>query len=284
MNMNKVLRLSVLCLMLFSIVGCSGSDKRKRPKYNEETETTASNKDVKNVVYTKYGIPLPVELFTYMVKEEIPYNVDLLLSTHTREKYAKETKQAMILGVYSADMAYCSSYGRQLEVLTYFGAASKIADRLDISEGFSFESVERISNNVQRADSLSAIANETYWKACNYLDENDKNNILPFVIYGGWVESQYLTIASNDLKSTKEVIVDQKQGLLNLIRYFLDVTVESSAFYYSGDIKKIVMRLDNIKNVYEKIPGKDIDPQLYKDISVKITAMRNELIDPKSDL
>ena len=41
---------------------------------------------------------------------------------------------------------------------------------------------------------------------------------------------------------------------------------------------------DNIKNVYEKIPGKDIDPQLYKDISVKITAMRNELIDPKSDL
>ena len=48
MNMNKVLRLSVLCLMLFSIVGCSGSDKRKRPKYNEETETTASNKDVKN--------------------------------------------------------------------------------------------------------------------------------------------------------------------------------------------------------------------------------------------
>jgi hypothetical protein len=264
------------------MTGCSGSDKRKKTKYNE-TEAP-ENKEVKNVVYTKYGIPLPVELFTYMVKEEIPYNVDLLLSTHTKEKYAKETKQAMILGVYSADMAYCSSYGRQQEVLSYFSTASKIADRLDISEGFSFESIERIANNVQKADSLSAIAEEMYWRTCNYLDENEKNNILPFVVYGGWVESQYLTIASNDLKSTKDIIVEQKQGLLNLIRYFLDVTVESSAFYYSGDIKKIVMRLDNIKNVYEKIPGKDIDPQLYKDISVKITSMRNELIDPRADL
>ena len=65
--MKKLLTLSVLCLMLFSMVSCSGSDKRKRPKYTE-TETTETKKDVKNVVYTKYGIPLPVELFTYMVK------------------------------------------------------------------------------------------------------------------------------------------------------------------------------------------------------------------------
>lgn len=284
--MKRIYIITILLLVISTLVGCSGSeqDKRKKPKYNTEIPSSSDSMEVKNVVYTKYGIPLPVELFTYMVKENIPYNSDLLLQVKMREKYSKETKQAMILGVYSADMAYCSSYGRQQELLSYFSNASKMADRLDISEGFSFESIERISSNVERADSLKSIAEEAYWKVCNYLDENDKNNILPFVIYGSWVESLYLTIASNDLKSTKNVIAGQKQGLLNLIRYFLDVTVESSAFYYSGDIKKIVMRLDSIKNVFEKIKPEDVDSKLYNEISVKITAMRQELIDTKTDL
>jgi hypothetical protein len=116
------------------------------------------------------------------------------------------------------------------------------------------------------------------------LDENEKNNILPFVIYGGWVESQYLTIASNDLKATKTKILEQKEGLENLINYLYEVMVESSAFYYNYDLKAIILKLNNIKGVYDKIPGKEIDPQLYNDISVKITAMRNELIDPKFNL
>ena len=60
--------------------------------------------------------------------------------------------------------------------------------------------------------------------------------------------------------------------------------IESTAFYYNYDIKAIILKLNNIKNVYDKIPGEDIDPQLYKDISSKIASMRSELIDPKSNL
>ncbi|MBQ3691488.1 MAG: hypothetical protein II937_16695 [Bacteroidales bacterium] len=279
--MRRIIYILVTGLLLACLTACTGNTQHKRSKYkDDETDTQGQKK----IVYTKYNIPLPVELFSYMVKEEIPYNIDLLLSTQQREKYTKETKQAMVLGVYSADIAYCSSYGRQHEVLDYFNCAFKIADRLEISEGFTYKSIERIENNIASADSLSFIANESYWKACNYLDENEKNNILPFVIYGGWVESQYLTIASNDLKATKAKILEQKEGLENLINYLYEVMVESSAFYYNYDLKAIILKLNNIKGVYDKIPGKEIDPQLYNDISVKITAMRNELIDPKFNL
>ena len=279
--MRRIIYIFVTGLLLACLAACSSGTTHKRNKYKDEEPDAQGQK---KIVYTKYNIPLPVELFSYMVKEEIPYNLDLLLSTQQREKYTKETKQAMVLGVYSADIAYCSSYGRQHEVLDYFKCAFKIADRLEISEGFTYKSIERIENNISCGDSLSFIANESYWKACNYLDENEKNNILPFVIYGGWVESQYLTIVSNDLKSTKSKILEQKEGLENLINYLYEVMVESSAFYYNYDLKAIILKLNNIKGVYDKIPGKEIDPQLYNDISVKITAMRNELTDPKFNL
>ncbi|MBR4267754.1 MAG: hypothetical protein IKQ46_17080 [Bacteroidales bacterium] len=279
--MRRIISIFVTALLLASIVACSDTSSHKRGNRNNDNVEFS---EVKNVVYTKYGIPLPVDLFTYMVKQEVLFNYDLLIPLENREKYTKETKQAMALGVYSADVAYCSIYGRQQEVLDYFNCAFKIADRLDISEGFTYKSIERIENNIASADSLSFIANESYWKACNYLDENEKNNILPFVIYGGWVESQYLTIKSNDLKSTKAIILEQKQGLVNLIDYLYEVMIESTAFYYNYDIKAIILKLNNIKNVYDKIPGEDIDPQLYKDISSKIASMRSELIDPKSNL
>jgi hypothetical protein len=140
-----------------------------------------------------------------------------------------------------------------------------------------------MENNVNSADSLSNIAAESYWKACNYLADNEKNNILPFVIYGGWVESQYLTIASNDLKDTREQILNQREGLLSLINYLYEVMIESSAFYYNYDIKTIIVKLNNIKKVYDKVSGNSIDAQLYKEICDRIKTMRSELIDPNKN-
>ncbi len=266
-----------LGLLLF-VMGCSDSGNTKKPRRNNSNVDAT---EMTNVVYTKYGIPLPIDLFRYLVSEDIPYNAYLLVPLEYRERYSKETKQAMALGAYSADMAYCSMYNRQQEVLDYFNCSFKLADRLDVSEGFNFRYVERMENNINSADSLSNIAGESYWKACNFLNENEKNNILPFVIYGGWVESQYLTIYSNDQKATREQIMNQQEGLMNLISFLYEVMIESSAFYYNYDIKSIILKLSNIKKVYDKVPGKEIDAQLYNDICMKIKAMRAELIDPE---
>ncbi|MCR5455012.1 MAG: hypothetical protein K6F33_08515 [Bacteroidales bacterium] len=279
--MKRIIICLCAVLLLVGIDGCSDSKKnRVKTKLSNEGETST---EVTNVVYTKYGIPLPIDLFKYLVTEEIPYNNDLLLALENMDKYTKEPKQAMALGVYSADIAYCSLYKRQQEVMGYFNCSFKLADKLDISEGFNFRYVERMENNVNSADSLSNIAAESYWKACNYLADNEKNNILPFVVYGGWVESQYLTIASNDMKSTREQILNQQDGLLSLINYLYEVMIESSAFYYNYDIKTIIVKLNNLKKIYDKVSGDNIDVQLYKDLCSKIKQMRAELVDPNKN-
>ena len=128
------------------------------------------------------------------------------------------------------------------------------------------------------------------WKAvmcgvCMYLATTKvgEESRLPFVIYGGWVESQYLTVASNDLKTTREQIMNQREGLLSLINYLYEVMIESSAFYYNYDIKTIIVKLNNIKKIYDKVPDNNIDAQMYSDMCDRIKTMRSELIDPNKN-
>jgi hypothetical protein len=90
-------------------------------------------------------------------------------------------------------------------------------------------------------------------------------------------------VASNDLKSTREQIMNQQEGLLRLIKYLYDVMIESSAFYYNYDIKHIIMDLNNVKKVYDKVAGGSIDAQTYSEICKRIKTMRSELIDPNKN-
>ena len=264
MIMKRIIIFFCAALLLSGLDGCTGDGKKTHVKSVPDSDAQASAADVTNVVYTKYGIPLPIDLFKYLVAEDIPYNIDLLVPIENMDKYTKETKQAMALGVYSADIAYCSLYKRQQDVMGYFNCSFKLADKLDISEGFNF-------------------AGESYWKAWNYLNDNEKNNILPLIVYGGWVESQYLTVASNDLKNTREQIMNQREGLLSLINYLYEVMIESTAFYYNYDIKHIIMDLNNIKKLYDKVSDNSIDAQTYSKISDCIKTMRTELIDPNKN-
>ncbi|MBR4214208.1 MAG: hypothetical protein IKR94_02715 [Bacteroidales bacterium] len=256
-----------------TLISCGGSGYKYQGGGN-------ADKEQQKVTYTKYDIPLPVELFKYLIDESIPFNPDILNNPDKGGQYTKETEQAAALGLYSADLAYCAVYNKQQAVMDFFNCSQAIADNLNVSAGFDRTYIDRFENNIECADSLSSIASNSYWTACNFLDENGKNNILPFVIYSSWVESLYLTIKSNDLNSTKSQIISQKQGLLNLISYLYEVMIESSAFYYNMDIKLMIWKLNNLKTIYEKIIDKDIDPQLYSDICSKIVTMRNEIVTP----
>ena len=225
-----------------TLISCGGSGYKYQGGGN-------ADKEQQKVTYTKYDIPLPVELFKYLIDESIPFNPDILNNPDKGGQYTKETEQAAALGLYSADLAYCAVYNKQQAVMDFFNCSQAIADNLNVSAGFDRTYIDRFENNIECADSLSSIASNSYWTACNFLDENGKNNILPFVIYSSWVESLYLTIKSNDLNDTKTQIINQKQGLLNLISYLYEVMIESSAFYYNMDIKLMIWKLNNLKTI-----------------------------------
>lgn len=275
-NSVNIIIVAVFTALLYA---CSASTTEKR-EVSKLTSENSTDEEFSNIIYTKYNIPLPADLFMFIFQSKVPFDIDLLCPELQPEKYKKDTKQALALGIYTADAAYCSIYGKQQDLMTYYNCATKLADKLDVDEGFGFQYIKRLQDNIDNPDSLSAIAGESYWRACNFLEENQKNNILPFVIYSGWIESQYLAMKSNDLPQTKEKIFAQKAGLMNLINYFYEVMVESTAFYYNYDIKLLILKLDQLKQIFDKAELNNSSDQLYQDIEKSITSLRKDIVIP----
>jgi len=278
--MKSVITFTILCLILG--LGCNSGINNNNTKNEKDTITTVQTKYT-NVVYTKYNIPLPIDLFQFLTDNDVSFNIEVLCNLSDVDKFTNETRQALALGIYSADIAVSVVMDKKQEVINYFNASQKIADHLDIMQGFNYAFIDRLEQNLHSKDSLSYIASESYWNACNYLDEKGKNNILPFVIYGGWIESQYILIEMGQKslgeEKIKTQIAIQKQGLLNLINYLYEVMIESTAFYYNYDIKILILKLNNIKKIYDKIPvPEQITSEQYNEIKKNILSIRADIV------
>lgn len=276
--MKKILGI-ICCAIIFCVSSCGSSSNDGSNNIKNIRESVKKNQqEITIISFTKYKIPLPIDMFRYMENKHVPCNVEFLLDYVNVPKYKTETSQALALGCYAADAAYCSVYGKQQEITDYYQTATKLSDKLDISEGFSMNEVHRIEENLQCADSLSKIANDSYWNACNYLEENGKNNILPFVVFGSWIESVYIMTTLCDISDAQNKIKEHQESLTNLMNYLYEVMIESSAFNYNYDIKRYQLKLAEIKKIYDSLNNDDTDIQKINEIIRIYQNIRSEII------
>ncbi len=274
---KKLLVLSLLFLFIFlSIFGCDNSSSN----INSLIKNDSTSKQNYNLVYTKYKIPLPVELFKFLEKNS-KFNLQYLNDIKNTENYLTEVEKATNLGIYTTDLIYCNVFVQSELSLIYFDNTKSISNSINIQVGYTKDFIKRLETNCNNKDSLISIVDESYWKACNHLDKNGQNNILPFVVFGNWIEGLYIITQSKETvpeTRIKEHILSKKQGLENIINYLFDVQIESSAFYYNNDLKAIIKHLEVLLKLFEKQELKPTDKQIYYTIEKEIIKIRNSAV------
>jgi len=270
--------LILFSLFLLSILSCENAEtiKTKTQSHNKKIEEQTTEQIKYNLVYTKYKLPLPLELFNFLEKYS-QFNEEYLNSTKDIEKYFTEIEKAIILGIYTTDFAYCNIFANSNLSVVYFETSKLIANSINIEVGYNQNFVERIEANNNNKDSLVLIADESYWKACNHLEETGQKNILPFVVFGTWIEGVYIISQSKESvpeTRIKEHVFNKKEGLENIINYLYDVQIETSAFYYNDDLKKIIKKLEILLSLYEKYELQNSNEN-YSEIEKEITKIRN---------
>lgn len=227
----------------------TGSDITKVEDTDKKTEKEDESKVDRQVFYQ---VPTPNEMFGLITKlsDEKP-NSAVLNSPDNASNYIDSRSKALNFGIYSADLAYLSSFEMDTDALKYFNVINKLSDELQISSAFEKDFFERIQDNINNGDSLMNMSNETYYNAYAYLEENERGPTLALVVAGGWLEGIYLvTNLVQDVEKNQDVverIVEQQLTLENLMGFLGKYSDDQDVQATIEDFKPLVEAFNAIE-------------------------------------
>jgi hypothetical protein len=284
-------------LISAALTSCGGGE--------QESTVTEVKKDTVVVEAPKednkyYQIPTPNEFFSVIKEIGGKSRPELMNPVSNSEKYLDTKFKALNFGVFSADLAYASCYEIGQSALEYFKAVETMGDELDISSAFDESVFARIEENLTNGDSLMTMSNETYFDAYNYLEENDRGNVLALVVAGGWIESMHIVLnLAGPYKENNpliERIAQQGHTLNNVIEFM-------RKYKDDPDVGTTIASFEEIQMIYETLDvvEKDLSTETkgdqmvfsgngefkfnkdtYTDLTNKVKEVRDNIINGKN--
>lgn len=271
---NKLLFVGIVASVFCA--SCT-SDTEKEKKVNKDSlELAKKNKVAKPEIFK---VPSPIEFYQFMKDQGIRYDKTMLANADNASKYVTSKSKAMNFGIFASDLAYCTVYGRSQETFQYFKSSKVLADGLGLAEGFDDIVSKRLNANMNNSDSLYQITNDAYADACQYLEGEDKSEVLAYILAGSWVESIYLAMSSlkkfNDKDPVIIRIAEQQLILENLNSSFQNIDKKDPDFIDMKD------KMKKLQTVFDKLYDNTdvlITKKQYDEIFLKIKEFRKEII------
>jgi len=169
-------------------------------------------------------------------------------------------------------------YNENQKTFFYSKNVKKLADAIGLTEGFDESMVKRVSDNINNADSLYNITSDAYSSACNFLENQGKDDILSYIIVGGWLESVHIAINSvkefNPQSNLVRRIADQQLSLESLVE---NLSLKADNEEVSQVLDKLLVIQEAFDLLYEN-QNVPMTEEQFKEISKQIKAFRNEII------
>ncbi len=265
-----------LCCLIIFLLFISSCSNEEKPTTNLIVEDSLEGPS--QLQQTAVKVPSPIELYIFMYNANAKFEKNYLNPIDNHTKYVTKIKKALNLGIYASDLAYCTVFKQNKETFSYFSVTKKIADELGLTEGFDENIVKRIDQNMNNSDSLYQISNDSYALAINFLERQGKEDLLPLMITGAWIESVDLAIKSvKNFNPNNEIVIRiADQGLLleNILELFQYVKNHS-------EYKEIIDMLLDLQQSYDKLldnSSEIITKKQFDEISHKIKTIRAKFI------
>ena len=276
MKKNQIIYF-VSVILLFGLWACNGSQQENQLiDDNAVVEEDSVSQDLGQQFFQ---LPSPVELFMFMWEDGAPFNEANLNSISNVDKYVDLKKKAINLGIYSADLAYCTIYDKNQETMNLFSATKRLADDLGLTEGFDQSILDRIDQNIDNSDSLYQITSDSYSKTLTFLQSQGQTQILPYIIYGGWLESIFIaTQTVKKFNPESEIAIRiSDQGLLleNLKEFFQFIEAKDpKATLVLNDLNELSAIFDKTLDAEDGLMSKAV----YKEVKNKVKQLRENTI------
>lgn len=245
-----------------------------------------------------FAIPSPLEMANMIKQSGASFNKSFLNPTSNVSKYSNTVSQALNLGVYSADLSYCSSFDQTQDAMQYMSTSKKLADALGVTGALSENTLSRLEKNVNNKDSLLDLVSESYAATDAFLRENDRESTTALIVAGGWIEALYISTKIAETSKANTAIVsrigEQKDILKNLIALMESYPNDKNLSSVLADLKSIealyndvtiktesgVIKTDETaqKTVIEDSSEMTMTPAKLAEITKKLAEVRNNCI------
>ncbi|MGQ8336686.1 hypothetical protein ACUNWD_09055 [Sunxiuqinia sp. A32] len=211
----KIISLVIVSGLLISgFSSCnSKSAKKESPQISEKT----IEKEVKEYIYP---LPSTFEVTNMLNEIEASYIVGISNDPDKASTYFTEKSKAINLGIYTADLAYATTYNQKSDIQNYFKASETLVRELDLTGAFSEDLPDQIEANMDNKEKLVQIVSDMFQNAYAFLNKQGRTEVSYLVLTGTVYEALYLTthISENTFQNPKliETILFQKEPLLKL--------------------------------------------------------------------
>ena len=195
--LKKVIILFSAALFILSFTGCGGCSGNKTKDdglsvLSDDSGTPLQlGEDIMGSVIQ--NISSPVEMANMIKSSSVEFSQRLLNNTDNVSKYETTYKQALNLGVFSADLGYINIFDKNNIVVPYLLAANKLADGLKVGQFFDFETLRNVAQNSSNLDVLMEMSISSFNKIDAYLRDQNRSEVSTLIITGAWVEGMYLS-------------------------------------------------------------------------------------------
>jgi hypothetical protein len=211
----KLVSLAILSgLFAFGFSLCTGKkDKKTDPKVVEET----IEEEIKEY---SYPIASAFEVTEMLNEIEASYIVGMTNDAEKASNYFSEKDRAVNLGIYTADLAYATTYNQKADVQNYFKASETLVRELDLTGAFNEDLPDQIEANLDNKEKLVEIITDMFQNAYSYLNQQGRTEVSYLVLSGTVIEGLYLTtnVSENTFQNPKliEAILFQEEPLMKL--------------------------------------------------------------------
>tara|TARA_B100001769_G_scaffold272800_1_gene267825 strand:+ start:604 stop:1488 length:885 start_codon:yes stop_codon:yes gene_type:complete len=292
------MRKLIYSFLVIIVLACAGDNKDNRSLdiFTDETSpleeeerilSTRVLKELKDASKVVYAIPSPVQMAEILHDTKAVYDIEILNNPNSISNYVTDYTRALNLGVYFADLSFTSMFDYPQEAMRFMGSAQAMSEELNIQGVFTEEVMMRLEENMTNKDSLIEIVSSTYVDTDLYLQDNERPIIAKAILAGAWLEGLYIAV-NLQTDSTQAFIIwekigEQKPALSNLVKMLVDCN-DNRFTRLIIELKKLVILFDAVKLNYKTEKLKtvetlkvDISEELFKEIQVKTTDIRNNI-------
>lgn len=268
MNLTAALAAGVLAV---ATVGCT-------VKGSQDKSGVMSQKDVEqNVREFVYPLPTAFEVTEMLNRIDAAYIIDVCNPKENVDKYVTESKRAVNMGVYSADLCYASTYNQQSNVMDYTQTIRALIDALDMTRAVDPELATKMEDNENNKEGMTELISNSFYDSYDYLNRNGRGPVSLMIVAGSWVEGLYIaTHISQETFENKEmvkILLSQKEPLEKLVKLLDQVKGEPN-------VTGLRQALDPLYKIYSGIDANGISEEQMENIRKESEIVRAQLVNP----